>query len=221
MTAGDDDFRQWLEALGLGRYAGVFADNHVGFEVLRLLSDADLQALGMSSLGHRRRLQDALGQLPPRRAAPMPGDHGERRQITVMFCDLVGSTELSVSHEGEDFRRLIKAYRSSCCTLIEESGGFIARVVGDGILAYFGYPAASEDAAECAIRAGLRITESVKSAPPHGGSRIDVRIGLATGVSVVGDMVGPGYFEPHAVTGQVPNLAARVQALAEPGMVAI
>jgi len=222
VTVGHDDFRRWLETLGLGRYAGTFADNDIGFDALRLLSDADLQALGLS-LGHRRILQGAIEQLHLPRAAhaALPGGQGERRQITVMFCDLVGSSELSVRLDPEDLRSVIHAYYTSCCRIIEESGGFIARIIGDGILAYFGYPAAREDAAECAIRAGLRIVESVDRERLEGRSRIDVRIGVATGVSVVSDMVGVGFSELHAVTGQTPNLASRIQSLAEPDTVVI
>ena len=226
MAVGDDDFRQWLEALGLGAYADAFADNDVGFDALRLLSDADLKELGLS-LGHRRILQDASERLHLRGAArasataPWQGRQGERRQITVMFCDLVGSSELSVRLDPEDLRSLIHAYYSSCCRIIEESGGFIARVIGDGILAYFGYPTAREDAAECAIRAGLHIVESVGRERLEGRSRIDVRIGLATGVSLISDMVGIGFSELHAVMGQTPNLASRIQSLVEPGAVAI
>jgi class 3 adenylate cyclase/tetratricopeptide (TPR) repeat protein len=220
VTLGDDSFSQWLEALGLGRYAGTFADNDVGFEALRLLSDADLQALGLS-LGHRRVLQGALDRLQASAAPPVSRGHGERRQITVLFCDLVGSSELSVRFDPEDFRGLIHAYYSACCKTIEDAGGFIARVIGDGILAYFGYPAAREDAAECAIRAALRIIETVGRERLQGRAPMDVRIGLATGVSVIGDMVGTGFSELHAVMGQTPNLASRIQSLAEPGTVAI
>ena len=227
MTTAGDDFRQWLKALGLERYADAFADNDVDFRALRQLSDADLKELGVS-LGHRRILQAAITQVrldgaggSPPDAAPAPGSQGERRQITVMFCDLVGSTELSARLDPEDLRSHIHAYYSSCCKTIEQSGGFIARIVGDGVLAYFGYPAATEDAAECAIRAGLHIIESVNLEPVEGASRIDVRIGLATGVSVVGDMVGIGFAELHAVMGQTPNLAARLQSLAGPNTVVI
>ncbi len=226
MTAELDDFRRWLEALGLGRYAATFAAHDVGFEALRLLSEADLKELGLS-LGHRRILQHALQQRQPGNAlglpasAPAAAGQGERRQITVMFCDLVGSTELSARLDPEDLRSLIHAYYSSCCRLIEAAGGFIARVIGDGILAYFGYPAAREDAAECAIRAGLNIVESVGRERLAGDSRIEVRIGLATGLSVISDMVGMGFSELNAVMGQTPNLAARIQSLAAPGTVAI
>ena len=223
MTARDEALREWLAATCLEMHADAFEANDVGIDALRLLSDSDLKELGLS-LGHRRTLQAAILQTPRRAAAgsslPSQGD-GERRQITVMFCDLVGSSELSVQFDPEDLRSLIHAYYSSCCTIIEASGGFVARIVGDGILAYFGYPAAREDAAECAIRAGLLIVNALRREAVASSRRIDVRIGLATGVSVISDMVGVGFSELHAVMGQTPNLAARIQSLAEPGMVAI
>jgi len=226
VTVEDGDFREWLEALGLGAYAGTFADNDVGFDALLRLNEADLKELGLS-LGHRRILQGAIEQLRLRSgerapaAAPSPGAQGERRQITVMFCDLVGSTELSAKLDPEDLRNLIHAYFSSCCTIIEKCGGFTARLVGDGILAYFGYPAAREDAAECAIRAGLQIVESVGRDRLEGRSQVDVRIGLATGVSVISNMVGIGFSELHAVVGRTPNLASRIQSLVGPGTVGV
>jgi class 3 adenylate cyclase/tetratricopeptide (TPR) repeat protein len=222
----NEELCRWLEALGLGRYAGTFADHDVGISDLCRLTDADMKELGLS-LGHRRKLEVAIEGLRSDAAACAPtkalfsGGRGERRQITVMFCDLVGSSELSVRFDPEDLRGLIHAYYSSCCKIIEEGGGFVARIVGDGILAYFGYPKAREDAAECAIRAGLRIVESVGDVWPESQERIDVRIGLATGVSVISDMVGIGFSELHSVMGQAPNLAARIQALAEPGTVAV
>ena len=127
MTAGDDGFRQWLEAIGLGQHARAVAENDVGFDAIRQLSDADLRQLGLS-LGHRRILQGALQHLQRPEgehvAASLPGTSGERRQITVMFCDLVGSTELSAQLDPEDLRSLIHAYYSSCVRIIEESGGF-------------------------------------------------------------------------------------------------
>jgi hypothetical protein len=225
VTVANDDFHQWLEALGLGQYAPAFSDNDVGFDALRLLSDTDLKELGVS-LGHRRILQGAVQQLQPGRAAgaastaPPPGsrrktsDHGDvlRPGRLVRVVGAVRSGRPAQPHP-----RLLLVV----CRIIEESGGFIARIIGDGILAYFGYPAAREDAAECAIRAGLHIVESMAREHPEGDGRIDVRIGLATGVSVISEMVGIGFSELHAVMGQTPNVAARIQSLAEPGTVAI
>lgn len=207
-------------------HAETFGKNDVTFEVLRSLSDADLKELGLS-LGHRRILLDALNQLrasQPGRPAGLPPqtvEQGERRQITVMFCDLVGSTEMSGRMDLDDLRSLIHAYYSSCCNIIEGAGGFTARLVGDGILAYFGYPAAREDAAECAIRASLKILETLASGRLAGTSELDVHIGLATGMSVISDMVGSGFSERHAATGLTPNLAARIQALATAGSVLV
>ncbi len=226
MTVEKSVLRSWLETLGLGRYVEVLVANDVDMEALRLLSDADLQALGFS-LGHRRTLQDAIRslnaahattQLDPSLAA---GSQGERRQVTVLFCDLVGSSELATQFDPEDLRNLVHRYYSSCCKEIEACGGFVARVIGDGILAYFGYPVAREDAAECAIRAALRIVEAVHQPVIDASWRIDVRIGLATGVSVISSMVGIGFSELHAVLGPTPNLASRIQSLVEPGTIGI
>lgn len=222
----DEELAQWLASLGLQQYTAAFAAHDVGWATLPLLTDDDLKELGLS-LGHRRLLQQALRQrqaVPPGTVtlpSSQPPARGERRQITVLFCDLVGSTEWSHRLDPEDLRNLIHAYYSSCCRIIEQSGGFIARVIGDGILAYFGYPAAREDAAECAIRAGLRVVDAVSRENHAGAGRLEVRIGLATGLSVVSDMVGVGFSELHAVMGQTPNLAARIQALGAPGTVAI
>ena len=222
----DNDLAQWLNSLGLAMHAQAFEDNDVTFDVLRHLSDADLKELGLS-LGHRRILLDAVshaGGKKTRRAgnaSPVKLEPGERRQITVMFCDLVGSTEMSARLDLDDLRSLIHAYYSSCCDIIEDSGGFVARLVGDGILAYFGYPSAREDAAECAIRASLKILEAMGSPGGNATSHLNVRIGLATGVSVISDMVGSGFAERHAATGLTPNLASRVQALASAGSVVV
>jgi class 3 adenylate cyclase/tetratricopeptide (TPR) repeat protein len=226
VTSEDHDLAEWLSSLGLGVLAGTFEKNDVTFDVLKRLSDADLRELGLS-LGHRRILLDAVSRFqgtardstshPPVESA----EHGERRQITVMFCDLVGSTEMSARLDLDDLRSLIHAYYSSCCSLIEEAGGFIARLVGDGILAYFGYPTASEDAAECAIRAGLTILETLGKTRLIGTSQVNVRIGLATGMSLISDMVGSGFAEHHAATGLAPNLASRIQGLATAGSMVV
>ncbi len=225
-TPENNDLAPWLHSLGLGMHAENFAKNDITFDVLRSLSDEDLKELGLS-LGHRRLLMSAVNQLPdgkpgrPAGAAPGFVDQGERRQITVMFCDLVGSTGMSERLDLDDLRSVIHAYYSSCCNIIEEAGGFTARLVGDGILAYFGYPTAREDAAECAIRASLKIIETLASGRLSGTSRLNVHIGLATGMSVISDMVGSGFAEHHAATGLTPNLASRIQALAPAGSVLV
>jgi class 3 adenylate cyclase/tetratricopeptide (TPR) repeat protein len=164
---------------------------------------------------------------PEERAAPgglqtrPPVPLGERRQVTFMFCDLAGSTRLSERMDPDDLRDVLHAYFSSCCKIIEDAGGFTANLVGDGILAYFGYPTAREDAAECAVRASLRIVESLAHQPPGGAGRLEVHIGLATGMAVIADMVGEGFTERHTATGLTPNLAARIEALAEAGSVLV
>ena len=204
-TPAECDLADWLDSLGLGMHAEAFRSHDVTFEVLQRLPEAALEELGLS-LEHRRILLGAFQR--------EPFVQGERRQITVMFCDLVGSTTLSERLELDDLHSLIKAYCSSCCSMIEDSGGFVARLVGDGILAYFGYPTALEDAPECAIRASLGILDRLATERFEGGGHLDVHIGLATGVTLISDMVGRGFAERHAATGLTPNLAARIQGLA-------
>ena len=226
MAPVDDDFRWWLGGLGLGQYLQAFRDNDVDFSLVQWLSDADLIAIGLS-LGHRRAFQIAVNRLRPTDAESTFGEHaaaqarGERRQITVLACDLVNSTGLSNRLDPEDLRKVIFRYCIQCCRIIKESGGSDARVVGDGIQALFGYPKAREDAAECAVRAGLRIAEMMALERMDDCWKIDVRIGLATGIVVVSDMVGHGFSERRAVTGPAPNLAARLQSLTEAGTVAV
>ena len=224
MTTEDEGLADWLRSLGLAEHVPAFARNDIRLELVPLLSDGDLKELGLS-MGHRRLLMGAATQIPGRNAVPsgqsLQEKQGERRQVTVMFCDLVGSTELSTRLDLDDLRNLIHAYYSSCCRSIEEAGGFIARIIGDGILAYFCYPQAREDAAECAIRAGLRILEDLGRGQLDGHNAVSVRIGLATGLTVISDMVGSGFSEQHTATGQTPNLAARIQSLAVPGTMAV
>jgi class 3 adenylate cyclase len=145
----------------------------------------------------------------------------ERRQLTVMFCDLVGSTALSARLDPEDLRSVIGAYHGCCTKLVERNGGFVAKYMGDGVLAYFGYPQAHEHDAERAVRAGLDLVEAVPKLATNAGSPLQVRVGIATGLVVVGDLIGAGAAQEQAVVGETPNLAARLQALAEPGAVVI
>lgn len=208
-TPEDNDLTTWLHSLGLTRHAQTFAQNDITFAVLRRLSESDLAQLGLS-LGHRRILMDALSL-----------EQGERRQITVMFCDLVGSTGMTQRLELEDVISLTKGFYGACSAIIKAAGGFSARFVGDGILAYFGYPKATEDAAERAIRASLEILQTLENARLQGSSHLDAHIGLATGMAVISDMVGDGFSERHAATGLTPNLAARIQALAPAGSVLV
>src|SRR5215469_9207464 len=217
----------WLKKLGMAEYAQSFADNDIETSVLRDLTDQDLKDLGVS-LGHRRKMLRAIAELSGP-AAPQPTavtelttqDFAERRQLTVMFCDLVGSTALSSKLDPEDLRGIIGSYHRCCTDLIERNGGFIAKYMGDGILAYFGYPQAHEDDAERAVRAGLALVEAVPKLTTAATVPLQVRIGIATGLVVVGDLVGAGAAQEQAVVGETPNLAARLQALAEPGAVVI
>ena len=219
----------WLRSLGLGQYEAVFRESEIDPEVLPELTDADLDKLGVP-LGHRKRLLKAISNLappaqpaPPPRLAPVPleTDAAERRQLTVMFCDLVGSTALSAKLDPEDLRGVIGAYHRCCAGLVEGNGGFVAKYMGDGVLAYFGYPEAHEDDAERAVRAGLAIVEAAPKLVTAAGSPLHVRIGIATGLVVVGDLVGSGEAQERGVVGETPNLAARLQGTAEPDGIAI
>src|ERR1700722_8736384 len=224
----------WLEKLGLGQYAPRFAENDINFAILSDLTDQDLKELGVSSLGHRRQLLRAIAELntvekgapklAPATAAPVtpqPHDAAERRQLTVMFVDLVGSTALSARLDPEDMREIVGAYHGSCAEQINKAGGFVAKYMGDGVLAYFGYPQAHEHDAERAVLAGLALVEVVPKLSTMTGSPLQVRIGIATGLVVVGDLIGSGEAQERGVVGETPNLAARLQAIAEPDMVVI
>ena len=152
---------------------------------------------------------------------PKPQDAAERRQLTVMFCDLVGSTAMSARLDPEDMREIIGAYHQCCADLIERNGGFVAKYMGDGVLAYFGYPQAHEHDAERAVRAGLAIVEAAPKLETAAGAPLHVRVGIATGIVVVGDLLGSGEAQERGVVGDTPNLAARLQGIAEPDSVVI
>src|SRR5215468_2220353 len=208
----------WLASIGLSEYAQRFAENGIDVSVLRDLTEQDLKDLGVL-LGHRRRILRAIAQFdgiaptPIETAAePVRRDEGERRHLTVMICDLVGSTALSARLDPEDMRVVIDAYHAACARITRTYDGFLAEFRGDGILAYFGYPIAHEDDAERTVRAGLEIIAAVARLETRA-----VRIGIATGVVVVGE----GALREHAVVGETPNLAARLQALAEPGTIVV
>lgn len=217
----------WLESIGLPEYDSVFIANKIDTEVLRDLTEQDLERIGVS-LGHRKKMlraitafgEPALGS--PHVKPPEP-PHGEaqRRQLTLMFCDLVGSTHLSHHLELEDMHEVIRIYQAACSKVISTYDGFIARFMGDGILAYFGYPAAHEDDAERAVRAALEIIAALQRIPARSGAKLEVRIGIATGLVVVGDLIGKGASEKQLAVGETPNLAARLQAVADPGTVVI
>ena len=210
---------EWLAELGLERYAELFECNDIDLAVIADLTDADLEKLGVS-MGHRKRLLKAIAALVDvnvqaddlaRRASAAMASHGERRQLTVMFCDLVGSTALSEKLDPEELRALLHDYRTRCGEVINRYEGFVARYVGDGILTYFGWPKAHEEDAERALRAALEIVQAVKGASST--EPLSVRIGIATGSVVVGEQAGVGDQSKLAV-GSTPNLAARLQGLA-------
>jgi predicted ATPase/class 3 adenylate cyclase len=216
----------WLKKLGMSEYTERFAENGISFAALRHLTDQDLKDIGVL-LGHRRIMLAAIQELAAAApSAPTPTeatrqDTAERRQLSVMFTDLVGSTALSTKLDPEDLRGIIAAYHRCCTELVERNGGFVAKYMGDGVLAYFGYPQAHEHDAERAVRAALNLVEAVPKLATNAGSPLQVRIGIATGLVVVGDLIGAGAAQEQAVVGETPNLAARLQALAEPGAVVI
>jgi class 3 adenylate cyclase/predicted ATPase len=232
------EVEQWLAGLGLGKYAEPFAENDIGADVLPYLTEEHLKELGVS-LGDRVRLLKAIEALAatpaeaaeasapatPAASVAVPAGEAERRQLTVMFCDLVGSTALSTRFDPEDLRELIRAYQAACAKVIAQYHGYIAKYMGDGVLVYFGYPQAHEDDAERAVRTGLGIVEAMAGLgaahAPLGEVELAVRVGIDTGPVVVGDLLGEGASEEANVVGETPNLAARLQGLAAPGQVVI
>jgi class 3 adenylate cyclase len=206
----------WLNTIGLGQYAHRFADNDIDASILRQLTDEDLEKIGVS-LGHRKKMLRAIAELDELACVPEAACRieAERRQLTVMFADLVGSTVMSTKLDPEDLREVIGAYHRCCGEQIARSGGFVARYMGDGVLAYFGYPEAHEDDVERAVRAALALVAAVAKLSDGAGAALRMRIGIATGLVVVGDLVGAAAAQEHDVVGETPNLAARLQALAE------
>ena len=220
----------WLQKLGLGQYAQRFAENDISFAILPDLTDQDLEKIGVASLGHRRLLLRAISELKGgETVAPKPAnenispvaphDTAERRQVTVMFSDLVGSTALSARMDPEDLREVISAYQKCVAETVQRFGGFVAKYMGDGVLIYFGYPQAHEDDAERAVRAGLELVAAIGALKTH--AALQTRVGIATGLVVVGDLTGSGASQEQAIVGETPNLAARLQGIAEPNSVVI
>ena len=202
--------------------------NHIEPDLLPSLTAEDLKDLGISSVGHRRRLLEAIAALhaPPLVAAvettatePATGPEAERRQVTVMFCDLVGSTALSARLDPEDLREVIGRYQACIAAVVDRHHGFVAKYMGDGALVYFGYPQAHEDDAEQAVRSALSLVDAVGELDAP--ERLRLRVGIASGLVVVGDLIGAGSAQEQAIVGQTPNLAARLQALAEPNGIVI
>ncbi len=222
------DVSSWLRDLGLADYVQAFRANDIDAEVLPRLTAEDLIALGVTSIGHRRRLLDAIALLDrgsPRTVAEKTTTRpveAERRQLTVLFCDLVGSTELAARLDPEDLRAVMRAYHAACAEVIGRFDGHVAKFLGDGVLVYFGWPQAHEDDAERAVRAGLAAGRGSRAgSTPHAEVQLRARVGIATGVVVVGDLIGEGAAREEAVVGEVPNLAARLQGLAASGAVVI
>jgi len=224
----------WLRSLGLGKYEAAFRENEIDETVLPGLTAEDLKELGVAALGHRRKLLDAIaalradasGKAPSADVATTstapsvsPEDRAERRQVTVMFSDLVGSTALSTRMDPEDLREVISAYQNCVAQTVQRFGGFVAKYMGDGVLIYFGYPQAHEDDAERAVRAGLELVTAVTALKTH--ATLQTRVGIATGLVVVGDLIGSGASQEQAIVGETPNLAARLQGIAEPNTVVI
>ena len=222
-----EQIADWLEKLGLGRYAKLFADNDIDVSVLRHLTDQDLKDLGIS-LGHRRKIFAAINEgfasVQPLAEADRADEHviretSERRYVTVLFSDLVGSTALSTRLDPEDLRDVIAIYQRCVEETVRRFDGFIAKFLGDGVLIYFGYPEAHEDDPEQAVRAGLELVAAVKGLQTP--EPVEARVGIATGLVVVGELIGSGASQEHSIVGKTPNLAARLQGVAAPNMVVI
>ena len=237
-STGDmvDETNSWLEELGLQRYAAAFAEQEITLDALWHLTDDDLKELGLP-LGPRRIVSAAIADhrnavssppQPPPAAPPtvaMPSAtvvaEPERRHLTVMFCDLVGSTGLAQEFDPEDFRDILGQFHDAVTEAVEAYNGYIAQYLGDGVLAYFGWPQANENQAECAVWAGLDAIRAIENVTIGGGLKLEARIGIASGLVIVGDLVGELSRDPQTVTGETPNLAARLQGLAAPGEVVI
>jgi class 3 adenylate cyclase/predicted ATPase/ABC-type transport system involved in cytochrome c biogenesis ATPase subunit len=228
------DVAVWLRDLGLAQYEQAFRDNAIDAEILSKLTADDLKDIGVTVVGHRRKLLQAIAdQLSAAPSAmrgakaPLPQDlpsaerRAERRQLTVLFVDLVESTALAGRIDVEEMREVITAYQNTVADVIARFGGHVAKYMGDGVLCYFGWPKAHEDDAERAVRAGLAVTDAVAKLSGRPAGKLAARVGIATGLVVVGDLVGEGAAQEEAVIGETPNLAARLQALAEPGTVAV
>jgi class 3 adenylate cyclase/predicted ATPase len=224
----------WLRSLGLGKYEAAFRENDIDETILPGLTHETLKELGVASIGHRVKLLDAIAALPSDASGKTPSgdatttsstpsahpeDRAERRQVTVMFSDLVGSTALSARMDPEDLREVISAYQKCVAETVRRFGGFVAKYMGDGVLIYFGYPQAHEDDAERAVRAGLELVAAVGALKSH--APLQTRVGVATGLVVVGDLIGSGASQEQAIVGETPNLAARLQGIAEPNSVVI
>jgi class 3 adenylate cyclase/predicted ATPase len=217
----------WLDSLGLGRYAAAFDENAVDLDVVSELTEVDLERMGVA-LGHRKRILRAISTSPV--VSPVVATtqtvlsqhfESEKRQLTMLFCDLVGSTALAVQLDPEDLSTIIRRFQSTCTSVITHNAGYVARYMGDGLLAYFGYPMAHEDEAENAVHAGLDLVAKLGQLLLPSGEPLQVRVGIATGLVIIGDSIAEGSVAEVEATGEAPNLAARLQQLAAPDSVII
>src|ERR1700691_5954128 len=228
------DIVVWLRSLGLGKYEAAFRENEIDEAVLPSLTHETLKEIGVTAVGHRLKLLDAIaalhsdasGKTSSVDTAAASGtfssaseNRAERRQVTVMFSDLVGSTALSGRMDPEDLREVITSYQRCVAETVQRFGGFVAKYMGGGVLVYFGYPEAHEDDAERAVRSGLELVAAVGALKTH--APLQTRVGIATGLVVVGDLIGSGASQEQAIVGETPNLAARLQGVAEPNSVVI
>jgi class 3 adenylate cyclase len=223
-----DNVADWLRRLGLQQYAPAFTAHDIDGGILSELTADDLIGLGVTSIGHRRKMLAAIAALRGEAtqgatetvpASAAVSSEAERRQLTVMFCDLVGSTPLSARYDPEDLREIVGAYHRCVADTVARLAGFVAKYMGDGVLVYFGYPEAHEDDAEQAVRSGLAVIDTVgRLTTPE---PLNVRLGVASGLVVVGDLIGSGEAQERGVVGETPNLAARLQTLAQPGTLVI
>ena len=237
----DNRVSAWLESLGLGGYRESFQQNAITWDVLSELNDGDLASLGVL-LGHRKKLLRSIAQLSQSGESdgtksqpvgadqgiepfPPDGERAERRQLTIMFCDLVGSTALASQLDLEDLQTAIRRFLDTCSQAISRFNGYIAKYMGDGLLVYFGYPHAYEHDVERAVHAGLAVLDLVKALPrehpAQQGFEIAARIGIATGHVIVGEVMGQETAKERSVFGETPNLAARLQALAAPNQLVV
>ncbi|MGA8516443.1 MAG: adenylate/guanylate cyclase domain-containing protein [Burkholderiaceae bacterium] len=229
---------QWLAGLGLHSYTSAFVDNDIGFALLPDITADDLRDIGINSVGHRRILLQAIAALTPpsevavaspvpalnmanAKATALPVNNHQHRLLTVMFCDLVGSTELSGRLDAEDLQNLLQAYRECLRAVVQKHRGYIAQFLGDGVLVYFGYPSISESDCERALRAALDAQRAIQGVQPIAGVQLQVRMGVATGTVVIGQLVGAGDTHEIGAVGETPNLAARLQGLAAPGGIVV
>src|SRR5215468_5106177 len=222
------DLGGWLRSLSLEQYEAAFRENAIDETVLHDLTEDHLREIGIP-LGARLKLLKAIAALGTRAEATRPSadaaspgppvDAAERRQVTVMFADLVGSTALAARMDPEDLREVIAAYQKCVAETVRRFDGFVAKYLGDGVLVYFGYPQAHEDDAERAVRAGLELIAAVTGLKTR--ASLQTRVGIATGLVVVGDLIGSGDTLERGIVGETPNLAARLQGLAEPNMVVV